>query len=119
MTPNGDLSTGALIENPTTPTTMVAFLKRVQEVIWNRKFLSSNREGLFGLAPTKAEPGGLICILFGCSVPVILRKIIFGVDGGCYELVGEAYIHGMMEGQALPRPLPQYPYHDFESFEIR
>jgi hypothetical protein len=30
---------------------------------------------LFGLAPGKAERGDYICILYGCSVPVVLRRI--------------------------------------------
>lgn len=70
VTQNGDLSTGALMENPSTPSIMKTFLKRVQHVVWNRKFLRSEegKKNLFGLAPTTAEEGDLICILFGCSV---------------------------------------------------
>jgi hypothetical protein len=50
--------------------------------------------------------GDLVCILFGCSVPVILREITGKLrkprDGRVYhELIGEAYIHGKMDGEAL------------------
>jgi hypothetical protein len=41
--------------------------------------------------------GDLICILFGCSVPVILRKH----KDGFYEFVGESYIYGKMDGEAF------------------
>lgn len=39
-----------------------------------------------------------VCILFGCNVPVILRQ---DSQTGRYELVGESYIYGIMEGEAL------------------
>jgi hypothetical protein len=41
--------------------------------------------------------GGKICILFGASVPFVLR----GMDDGGFMLVGEAYVHGLMDGEAL------------------
>jgi hypothetical protein len=128
ITQNGDLSTGALMENQNTPTTMVTFLKRVQRVVWNRKFFRSRggvyqdeREQLFGLAPTKSQVGDLIVILFGCSVPVILREF-HARDDHYFELVGEAYVHGMMDGEAFSREKPEYPYDEFEAtrtFKIR
>jgi hypothetical protein len=116
VTQNGDLSTGALMENPNTPSTMVTFLKRVQQVVWNRKFLRSKggdeedvEKQLFGLAPTSAQEGDLICVLFGCSVPVILRKME-NQDDPFYYFIGKAYIHGMMDGEAFPKELPEPPY---------
>lgn len=55
-------------------------------------------KSLFGLAPKEAEEGDLVCILFGCTVPVILRPI----EGlGLYKLVGESYVHGVMDGEAM------------------
>jgi hypothetical protein len=91
-------------------------LRRVQQVVWNRKFLRSSKDKLFGLAPTKSLVGDYICILFGCSVPVILRK---SEDGKSYLFVGEAYIHGMMDGEAVPKPVPEHPYECYETFRIR
>jgi hypothetical protein len=38
-----------------------------------------------------------VCILFGCNVPVLLRKDLFDT----YQLVGESYIYGIMDGEAL------------------
>jgi hypothetical protein len=72
------------------------FLQRVQEVVWNRQLIKTKR-GYLGLAPEAAEKGDLVCILYGCSVPVVIRE----VEGGDHELVGECYIHGMMDGAAL------------------
>jgi hypothetical protein len=115
------------MENQNTPSTMVTFLKRVQRVVWNRKFFRSrgsvheDEEQLFGLAPTKSQVGDLIVILFGCSVSVVLRE--FKTKGDHYfELVGEAYVHGMMDGEAFSREKLEYPYDDFDAtvtFKIR
>jgi hypothetical protein len=72
------------------------FLQRVQEVVWNRQLIKT-KLGCLGLAPEAAEKGDLVCILYGCSVPVVIRE----VKGGRHELVGECYVHGMMDGAAL------------------
>lgn len=40
--------------------------------------------------------GKAICILHGCSVPVILRP-----HNGVYQLVGESYVDGIMHGEVL------------------
>jgi hypothetical protein len=99
---NGDFNTTALLNQPHCPDTSAAFLRRVQSVIWNRKFLLSKAEvnggRLFGLAPADAKVGDLICILFGCSVPVILREHL--TEDHYFEVIGESFIYGMMEGEA-------------------
>jgi hypothetical protein len=51
----------------------------------------------FGLCPPDTKVGDIICILHGCSVPVVLRE----KQGGYMSLVGEAYVHGVMDGEAL------------------
>ncbi|KAI1106096.1 HET-domain-containing protein [Jackrogersella minutella] len=50
-------------------------LRRVQSVIWNRRLMRTERERSLGLAPEATRPGDLICVLYGCSVPVVLRPI--------------------------------------------
>lgn len=66
------LDTSMLINHGSSVT--VDFLKRVQAVIWNRRMMRTSNTWL-GLAPKAAREGDLICILYGCSVPVILRKV--------------------------------------------
>ena len=39
-----------------------------------------------------------MCILYGCSVPVLLRQ---QSDEMGYAVVGECYVHGMMDGEAI------------------
>ncbi|KAI0458578.1 hypothetical protein F5B21DRAFT_500471 [Xylaria acuta] len=50
-----------------------------------------------GLVPDAAREGDQICLLHGGRVPFLLRPKANGV----YRLVGEAYIHGIMQGQAF------------------
>jgi len=62
-----------------------------------RSFLFT-RKGYYSLGPYIAKPGDICCVLFGATVPFILRK----ADGAShYKLVGEAYIHGLMRGEAV------------------
>ncbi|XXH00245.1 hypothetical protein Hte_006587 [Hypoxylon texense] len=49
-------------------------LRRVQSSIWNRKLMRTKADRRLGLAPELASSSDLICILYGCSVPVLLRK---------------------------------------------
>lgn len=55
------------------------FLRRVQEVIWNRRLMhtydESGKPVRLGLVHQNAKEGDSICILYGCSVPVILRRV--------------------------------------------
>ena len=93
----GDINTAFLVARGE-PTMVVEFLQRVQSVIWNRKLLKSEDQKCFGLAPTRAQEKDIICVLYGCSVPVILRE--HKAQSRTFELIGESYIHGMMDGQA-------------------
>jgi hypothetical protein len=63
---------------------------------------------IIGLAPDNVEVSDAVCILHGCSVPVLLRR----ADNETrakentnarvqYRLIGECYVHGMMDGEAV------------------
>ncbi len=94
------IDTNTLISND--KSTIVAdFLRRVQEVIWMRRLINTEHDVL-GLAPKESENGDLICILYGCSVPVALRRMVDPVTGEEYfKLIGECYVHGIMGGRAF------------------
>ena len=114
---NNDINTSELIRQGK-PEEMVEYLKRVQEVIWNRRFfvLPDRPDGIgyrFGIAPTNAKVGDIICVLLGCSVPVVLSPIDASNPHSGYELVGEAYLHGVMDGEALQlNRFTDYPAED-------
>lgn len=93
-----------------------AYLKRVKGVTWNRSFIeASNSQGqdrLVGFGPPKTEHGDIIVIMFGCSVPVILRPTYNTLgDVDEYQFIGEAYIYGKMDGEALEE---DHQEHDFK-----
>jgi hypothetical protein len=120
---NGDIATHELLDPGTyahdkQPQIVTEYLKRVQSVSWNRKFIEAkpqfdapdpeiecgkptihDTEPHFGLAPPDTDSGDRICILFGCSVPCVLRPLHDGT--GHYVFVGEAYIYGKMDGEAI------------------
>lgn len=82
------------------------YFKRVEDVVWNRRFIeiettSGFRGPVLGLALKDCTVGDIICILLGCTVPVVLKEVKEPRIPGLYQLVGEAYIHGMMDGEAV------------------
>lgn len=78
------------------------FLHRVQSVVWGRRLIKTEEHGFVGLAPEETREEDVIAILYGCSVPVILRLVSRPESGDVVlELIGECYIDRMMDGQAL------------------
>ncbi|KAF1967161.1 HET-domain-containing protein [Bimuria novae-zelandiae CBS 107.79] len=69
-------------------------------IVWakNRRFCST-KSGRIGWVPRDTKENDLICVLYGGQVPYVLRPC----EGG-YKLVGECYIHGLMEGEAIEWP---------------
>jgi Heterokaryon incompatibility protein (HET) len=64
--------------------------------VHNRRF-SVTARGRMILAPLDVRCDDLICVLNGGDVPFVLRPI----DRGTYQLVGECYVHGLMNGEAI------------------
>lgn len=52
--------------------------------------------GKLGLGPMAMQQGDVLCVLFGGSVPYVLR-----IEGDFYRLVGECYVHDLMNGEAV------------------
>lgn len=68
----GAVNTTSLIHNERN-SIVAQFCRRVQAVIWNRSLIQTESKRL-GLVAKGVRQGDLVCILYGCSVPVILRK---------------------------------------------
>lgn len=66
-------------------------------VVTMARRLAVTKKGHLGMAASRATRGDLICVLYGCNIPVLLRE---QKDGTC-ELVGECYLDGFMNGEAL------------------
>ncbi|KAH6866350.1 heterokaryon incompatibility protein-domain-containing protein [Alternaria rosae] len=61
----------------------------------DRRFFVTE-SGRVGIGPRCMQPGDIVVVLRGGNKPFILRK---KVDG--YWLLGQAYVHGIMDGEAV------------------
>ncbi|MCJ1400145.1 hypothetical protein MMC11_003349 [Xylographa trunciseda] len=66
------------------------------EKMMGRKFMVTEG-GLMGLGPPDAAKGDKVVVLFGCSVPVLLRN----PASKWWTFVGESYVHGIMDGEMI------------------
>ena len=82
------------------------------------RWFYTTTQGYAGVCPCGTQPGDLIVVLFGGRVPFILRetpvedlehsnwKLRTGKRSSrrpCYQLIGETYLHGCMEGEDVER----------------
>lgn len=74
------------------------YMEKLRLLHSRRPFIST--KGHSGLVPDNTRDGDLLCIFFGGKVPYVVRPVVGGVDP-CYTLVGEAYVYGAMNGEAL------------------
>ncbi|KAH7383542.1 heterokaryon incompatibility protein-domain-containing protein [Cadophora sp. MPI-SDFR-AT-0126] len=58
------------------------------------------KNGYLGMLPVGSRPGDEICGILRAKTPYVIRK----KPDGCYQLIGECYIHGMMNGELFHLP---------------
>lgn len=92
---NSVLSLKCLSVDPTTRLRGQVVAHNTFHRICQRSLIVSEK-GYIGLGPAQVQSGDCLCILYGCSVPVILRP-----EGDHYLFVGEAYVHGAMHGEIM------------------
>lgn len=81
----------AKVNNPNNKT-LEAFLR----IALSRRFAATEL-GMIGYVPKAAVPGDFVVLFYGSSVPSVVR-----LDGeGKTTLVGECYIQGIMDGEAM------------------
>ena len=61
-----------------------------------------SRKGYVISGPENTQAGDIICVLFGCSVPVLLRP-----HWRRWEFVGEYYGRGLMDGEVIDGSKPE------------
>ncbi|KAF2712559.1 hypothetical protein K504DRAFT_372011 [Pleomassaria siparia CBS 279.74] len=61
----------------------------------SRKLMVTSQDYI-GMAPCRARLGDVVAVLFGCSIPLLMRRV--GVREA-WTIVGEAYVDGFMGGQ--------------------
>lgn len=80
-----------------------AYRVMMETVCGTRRLLLTNGQYL-GIGPRSTAVGDQIWIFPGASVPFVLRPR----SSGRFRLVGEAYVHGIMYGEAAPSLLEKY-----------
>ncbi|KAK8006047.1 heterokaryon incompatibility protein-domain-containing protein [Apiospora marii] len=77
--------------------------RRYGDMAWNynmNRCLYRTRRGYLGTGPHRVQRGDVVCVFMGAAVPFILRPR--GDDGEeGYTLVGDAYVHGIMDGELV------------------
>ncbi|PVH73420.1 HET-domain-containing protein [Cadophora sp. DSE1049] len=76
--------------------TVVMDIDKERGGIFSRRFMTTS-EGRIGIAPTVAKVGDRICIFTGGRLPCIVRP----GKNGCWEFVGESFVLGLVDGEAI------------------
>ena len=93
---NDDILEGALRKHQIVA--VDRFTKRLSASITGRRLFTTTDEHV-GIAPPYVKEGDIICVLFGGQTLYVLRPL---ADGDDYFFLGECYVYGMMDGEAMP-----------------
>ena len=73
------------------------FLSRFHDTVRKKaRRLMVTNEGIVGVAPCRARQGDVVAVLYGCSIPVVLRG---DASQDAWLVIGEGYVHGYMNGE--------------------
>ena len=72
-----------------------AMVARTNETMMNRCFFTMP-DGKIGIGPCRSQVGDAVFVVPGASFCLVLRP-----RGGTYELIGDAYVHGVMHSEAI------------------
>ncbi|KAF2967833.1 hypothetical protein GQX73_g5762 [Xylaria multiplex] len=73
------------------------------------RLLAQSSSGHYSWVPESTHSGDSICLLEGAASPFVLRCD----KGGCWRVIGDAYVEGVMRGEGWPHDVSQ-----LTSFEI-
>jgi len=59
-------------------------------------FMGWAPDNMYGRAKDQVRVRDLIAIVLGCSTPLVIRP-----KGDVFQMLGEAYVHGVMDGEAM------------------
>ena len=85
---------------------MLKFRKQMDETSLVRRLFRTGKDFL-GNGPRSLEVDDQVWVLAGAKVPFVLRPL----ENGRYQVVGQAYVHGIMHGEALR-------FNDFKMVDI-
>ena len=94
-----------------TPKARMYLIMSSYEAKDRRVFVTS--KGYMGLGRRSCKVGDIVCILHSSTVPFVLRRTTSEAIGNPnYRLIGEAYLHGIMDGEYVTLPS------DIETFTL-
>ncbi|KAF2258729.1 hypothetical protein CC78DRAFT_410681, partial [Lojkania enalia] len=95
--PSAHLSAFVNNTNVESATEEDTFLNRLHDTVnkKSRRLLITDK-GHIGMAPCRAKKGDVAVVLFGCSVPLVLRRV---GTREAWQVIGEAYMDGFMDGK--------------------
>jgi hypothetical protein len=62
------------------------------------RLLFITKDKKMGIMTASVKAGNIVILIYGTNVPFILRKV---KDKNEYTLIGEAYCHGLMDGEGM------------------
>jgi hypothetical protein len=74
------------------------FFSHVRTQGWGCFRFFRTKKGYIGRADLQPQVGDLLCVLNGGNIPFLLR---LDSERGGHQLLGEAYVHGIMDGEAM------------------
>ncbi|CAJ2502072.1 Uu.00g049250.m01.CDS01 [Anthostomella pinea] len=79
--------------------TILKILPDLKETIANRTLFTTSL-GYVGLGSDRMRAGDMVCIIAGAQLPLVLRSVDDAGENE-FEYCGEAYVHGVMDGEAV------------------
>ncbi|KAF2034904.1 hypothetical protein EK21DRAFT_107535 [Setomelanomma holmii] len=77
-----------------------AFESHMREVKNGRRMFRTKGD-LLGMGPLSVQEGDEVWIILGAKIPFVLRLVDGGKELKRYKLIGEAFILGYMDGEAV------------------
>lgn len=107
-----DMLDNRVIRRRIAPAEVAACLREIQSSSQHQTYFRSKminhrffitKTGLLGMGPVDVAPGDEVYVLLGGNMPFILRKATLPIYasqvGSFHTLVGDAYVHGIMDGE--------------------
>ncbi|KAF7539643.1 hypothetical protein G7054_g1984 [Neopestalotiopsis clavispora] len=84
-------------------------IRDANDLGYHNESLFLTQSGLIGVGSPGCRVGDQVYVLYGGKIPFILRPARKRGRQNCYRYVGHAYVHGIMDGEALgPTVIPEY-----------
>jgi hypothetical protein len=75
---------------------------QLQDIARERRPFSVDGSRHYGIGPAKMSPGDVVFVISGVSTPFVLHHI----SRDTFQLLGECYVEGIMDGEAVRDNLP-------------